>query len=71
MNLKLSAIQSAKDVLLPDRDEILEMTDYDRHRWTAAFDWFNTHMDYKADMNKGHDYSKVYLALRTAKQFTQ
>lgn len=61
----------AKDLTLPDyADEILEMTPYDIKIWYEAFQWYNETFSPipPLELSCRQCYSKVYTALRKAKQ---
>lgn len=72
MRLTIDAIRAAQLVMLPNQEQIFTFTDYDKRVWKKAFDWYNDYMNLpKVDMNSRPAYSKVFNALKTAKDFVK
>ena len=70
MFLTREAIKSAQHIVLPDQGLIFTFTDYDKKIWQKAFDWYNEHMNLpKVDMSNRAAFSKVFGALKKAKDF--
>jgi len=70
MRLTIDAIRAAQLVVLPNQEQIFTFTDYDKRVWQKAFDWYNEHMNLpKVDMSNRPAFSKVFGALKKAKEF--
>lgn len=70
MYLSREAINSAQKIELPNQEQIFTFTEHDKKVWQIAFNWYNEHLNKgKADMNIKPDFSKVFLALKKAKEF--
>lgn len=70
MFLTREAIRAAHSVQLPNNEQIFTMTDYDRQLWGKAFEWYNEYMNLPVvDLSRRENFSKVYLALKKAKEF--
>lgn len=70
MYLSREAISSAAKVELPNQEQIFTFTDHDKKIWQKAFDWYNEQMNKpKIDMSYKPNFSKVFIALKKAKEF--